>query len=45
VLNVMQASASASRSFVTSRETTIEQTSIPFDWVVTGSYSLTIKVK
>jgi len=45
VLNVMQASASASRSFVTSRETTIEQTSIPLDWVVTGSYSLTIKVK
>jgi hypothetical protein len=45
VLNVMQTSPSASRSFVTSRETTIEQTSIPFDWVVTGSYSLTITVK
>ncbi|MFB3776076.1 MAG: hypothetical protein ACE141_00660 [Bryobacteraceae bacterium] len=45
VLNVMQASPSASRSFVTSRETTLEQTSIPLDWVVTGSYSLTIRVK
>ncbi|HSW48855.1 MAG TPA: hypothetical protein VLH09_01715 [Bryobacteraceae bacterium] len=45
VLNVMQASPSASRSFVTSRETTLEQTSIPMDWVVTGSYALTIRVK
>jgi hypothetical protein len=44
VLNVMQASGS-SRSFVTSRETTIEQASIPLDCVVTGSHSLTITVK
>ncbi len=45
VLNVMQAGPSANRSFVTARETTIEQTSIPFDYVINGSYSLTITVK
>ncbi len=45
VLNVMQSGPPANRSFVTSRETTIEQTSIPFDYVINGSYSLTVTVK
>jgi hypothetical protein len=45
VLNVMQAGRPSSRSVVTSSETTSEQTSVPFDAVVTGSYSLKIHVK
>jgi len=45
VLNVMQTGPSGNRSFVTSRETTVEQTAIPLDYVVSGSYSLTITVK
>jgi hypothetical protein len=45
VLNVMQAGRSASRSLVTSAETAQEQAAIPFDFVVTGSYSLRITVK
>jgi len=35
----------ASRPFVSSRETVLEQESIPLDTVVSGSYSLTITVK
>jgi hypothetical protein len=45
VLNVMQAGRPSSRSLVTTGETVSEQMSIPFDAVVTGSYSLRIHVK
>ena len=45
VLNVMQAGRPTSRSIVTTPETTSEQMSVPFDSVVTGSYSLRIHVK
>ncbi len=45
VLNVMQAGRPSSRSLVTTGETTSEQMSVPFDAVVTGSYSLRIHVK
>jgi hypothetical protein len=45
VLNVMQASRGANRPLVTSSETATEQTALPFDYVVTGSYSLRIHVK
>ena len=45
VLNVMQAGRASNRSLVTSPETASEQMSLPFDYVVTGSYSLRIHVK
>ena len=45
VLNVMQAGRSASRPIITSAESAFEQTSVPFDYVVSGSYSLKITVK
>ena len=45
VLNVMQAGRASNRAMVTTPETASEQTSIPFDYVVTGSYSLRIHVK
>jgi hypothetical protein len=45
VLNVMQAGRASNRSVVTSPETAAEQTSVPFDYMVTGSYSLRIHVK
>ncbi|HUK15036.1 MAG TPA: hypothetical protein VLW65_01420 [Bryobacteraceae bacterium] len=45
VLNVMQAGRSANRSLITSPETATEQMALPFDYVVTGSYSLRIHVK
>ena len=45
VLNVMQAGRVADRSLVTSPETASEQMALPFDYVVTGSYSLRIHVK
>jgi len=45
VLNVMQAGRASSRAVVTSPETATEQMSLPFDLVVTGSYSLRIHVK
>ena len=44
VLNVMQTGRSASHQFVSTLESTVEQTSIPFDSVITGSYSLRINV-
>ena len=44
-LNVMQAGRASNRSLVTSPETATEQMSLPFDYVVTGSYSLKIHVK
>ncbi len=45
VLNVMQAGRASSRSMVTSPESASEQMSIPFDYVVSGSYSLRFTVK
>jgi hypothetical protein len=45
VLNVIQAGRSSNRAMVTTPETASEQTSIPFDYMVTGSYSLRIHVK
>ena len=44
VLNVMQAGRVSNRSIVTSPETATEQMALPFDYVVTGSYSLRIHV-
>ena len=45
VLNVMQAGRAASRPIITSSESAFEQSSVPFDYVVSGSYSLKITVK
>jgi hypothetical protein len=45
VLNVIQAGRASNRAMLTTPETASEQTSIPFDYVVTGSYSLRINVK
>ncbi len=45
VLNVMQSSRSANKPLVSSGESTLEQSSIPFDTVVNGSLSLKINVK
>jgi hypothetical protein len=45
VLNVMQAGRASNRSMITTPETATEQTALPFDYVVTGSYSLRIHVK
>ncbi|HWB86126.1 MAG TPA: hypothetical protein VG675_18425 [Bryobacteraceae bacterium] len=45
VLNVMQAGRASNRSLFTSPETASEQMALPFDYVVTGSYSLRIDVK
>jgi hypothetical protein len=45
VLNVMQAGRASSRPMVTSADSTAEQTAIPFDYVISGSYSLKVTVK
>jgi len=45
VLNVLESGRTSVRPFVTARETAAEQTAIPFDYIVSGSYSLTIRVK
>jgi hypothetical protein len=45
VLNVMQAGRPSSHSMVTTPETAVEQTSLAFDHMITGSYSLRIHVK
>ena len=45
VLNVMQAGRAPNRSLFTSPETASEQMALPFDYVVSGSYSLRIHVK
>lgn len=44
VLNVMQSGRATNHQFVSSAESAREQTSVPFDTVVTGSYSLKIHV-
>ena len=43
-LNVMQSGRASNRSLVTSAETATEQMALPFDYVVSGSYSLRIHV-
>ena len=45
VLNMMQSGRSATRPFVTTAETAIEQASIPFDYMVSGSFSLRFTIK
>jgi len=45
VLNVMQAGRASSRPVITSSESASEQMSLPFDYVISGSYSLRITVK
>jgi len=45
VLNVMQSGHGANRSLITSPDSASEQMSLPFDYVVTGSYTLKITVK
>ncbi len=45
VLNVMQAGRSPGRSLITTPETAVEQMALPFDYVVTGSFTLQIHVK
>jgi hypothetical protein len=45
VLNVMQAGRAYNRSLVTSAESASEQMALPFDYVITGSYTLKITVK
>jgi len=45
VLNVMQSGHGANRSLVTSQDSASEQMSLPFDYVVSGSYTLKIMVK
>ena len=45
VLNVMQSGRGSNRSLITSPDSASEQMSLPFDYVVTGSYSLNITVK
>jgi hypothetical protein len=45
VLNVMQSGRGSNRSLITSPESASEQMWLPFDYVVSGSYSLKITVK
>ncbi|MFL6353104.1 MAG: hypothetical protein ACJ74Z_14820 [Bryobacteraceae bacterium] len=44
VLNVMQSGRATNHQFVSSPESAHEQTSVPFDVVVTGNYSLKVAV-
>jgi hypothetical protein len=41
----MQSGHGSNRSLITSPDSASEQMSLPFDYVVTGSYSLKITVK
>jgi hypothetical protein len=45
VLNVMQAGRAPTRTVLTTPDTATEQTSLPFDYVVSGSYTLHLHVK
>jgi hypothetical protein len=45
VLNVMQAGRTTTQSMLTSPESASEQMSLPFDYVVNGSYTLRVTVK
>jgi len=45
VLNVMQTGRASSRPIITAPESATQQAAIPFDYVVSGSYSLKLTVK
>jgi hypothetical protein len=45
VLNVMQSGRGSSHSQITSPESASEQMSLPFDYVISGSYALKLTVK
>jgi hypothetical protein len=45
VLSVIQAGRTQNRTMLTTPDTATEQTSLPFDYVVTGSYTLRLHVK
>ena len=45
VLNVMQGGHASNHSLITTPDSASEQMSLPFDYVITGSYSLKITVK
>jgi hypothetical protein len=45
VLNVMQTGRASARPLVTAPESASEQMSLPFDYVISGSYSLKVTVK
>ena len=45
VLSVIQAGRTPNRTMLTTPDTATEQTSLPFDYVVTGSYTLRLHVK
>jgi len=45
IANTLQTGKASSRSLATSPETATEQMALPFDYMVTGSYSLRIHVK
>jgi hypothetical protein len=45
VLNVLQAGRASNRALLTTPESAMEQASLPFDQIVTGSYSLRINVR
>jgi len=45
VLNVMQTGRAASRPLAAGAESTREQTAVPFDFIVSGSYALKIVVR
>ncbi|MGC8795000.1 MAG: hypothetical protein ACP5U2_16585 [Bryobacteraceae bacterium] len=45
VLNLMQTGRAAARALASSSESVIEQTAIPFDYVINGSYALKIQVR
>jgi hypothetical protein len=42
---VLQAGRASNRPMITSAESALEQKSIPFDYVVSGSYTLKFTVK
>ena len=45
VLNVLQTGRAANRTFAASGESALEQMTIPFDYVITGSYALKLSVR
>jgi hypothetical protein len=45
ILNVMQAGRTSNRAMITTPDTAVEQAALPFDYVVSGSYTLRLHVK
>jgi hypothetical protein len=45
ILNVMQAGRTSTQTMITSPESASEQMSLPFDYVVNGSYTLRVTIK